>query len=372
MTDTNKAQQHLDRAMEDTNAWSLRNILGGGVCDFCARPHVVEPATFVAREVKESITIIDPKTNEVGHREHVFDPYWSACPACTVEVERDRDGERLAEWVVANCDESVRSSDPAQQFVDLAALYTQLYEGGLRRLKDADRKQFWKDEYSDKLWTASCNAFLELLPDAYGRAEFLEVRDEIILRVQEVAEPMMPRKAAADIVDLGFQQYQHYYAEAQHDRHLHERWRDVLQALGAFYLELFNDGEKIETDDGVDVAMETTPERVAEADRLLRALDAIPEPRSEKNQFEIPPAVAEMLGHLRGYRDAGMPDLVAFEEARRINARAARIAAHRKPDVVHEGTKCANCGKRPARVDHLCKRCAKEAGILPHGKIGEG
>lgn len=62
-----------------------------------------------------------------------------------------------------------------------------------------------------------------------------------------------------------------------------------------------------------------------------------------------------------------------YAEAAREYDRAARRAARdAEPDPEPAERKCASCGKKPARVDDLCKRCAHAAGTLPHGKIGEG
>lgn len=51
-------------------------------------------------------------------------------------------------------------------------------------------------------------------------------------------------------------------------------------------------------------------------------------------------------------------------------ARLAERAARRPADAVPADRRCVACGKKPARIDDLCKRCAHAAGTLPHGKIG--
>lgn len=37
--------------------------------------------------------------------------------------------------------------------------------------------------------------------------------------------------------------------------------------------------------------------------------------------------------------------------------------------VVQQGRKCVKCGKRDAKVDDYCKRCARDEGIIVHGKV---
>lgn len=64
-----------------------------------------------------------------------------------------------------------------------------------------------------------------------------------------------------------------------------------------------------------------------------------------------------------------------LEEARqeRQQSRASRIAERRAARIeqVPSSPRCASCHKKEARLDGLCKRCAKAAGIMPTGKIGE-
>ena len=31
--------------------------------------------------------------------------------------------------------------------------------------------------------------------------------------------------------------------------------------------------------------------------------------------------------------------------------------------------KCSSCGRKPARIDDLCKKCARAQGIVVHGKV---
>lgn len=78
------------------------------------------------------------------------------------------------------------------------------------------------------------------------------------------------------------------------------------------------------------------------------------------------------------FSDENRATLAALEAANRrasedvaSDARAERLAeraARRPADVVQEGTKCSSCKKRPARVNDLCKRCARETGLLAKGK----
>lgn len=56
------------------------------------------------------------------------------------------------------------------------------------------------------------------------------------------------------------------------------------------------------------------------------------------------------------------------EQARRDKI-AARQAA--RPELTPmAGRKCSMCHKKPARVDDLCKVCARQSGIIIHGKVG--
>ena len=53
--------------------------------------------------------------------------------------------------------------------------------------------------------------------------------------------------------------------------------------------------------------------------------------------------------------------------------RVVTIEKHRRARVAQEvtemqGSKCIKCGK-PARIDNYCKRCARDEGIIVHGKI---
>lgn len=57
----------------------------------------------------------------------------------------------------------------------------------------------------------------------------------------------------------------------------------------------------------------------------------------------------------------------------RAASRAARVARHHEEaPAASEAARCSACGKKVAKVDGLCKRCAHAAGLMPHGKIGEG
>lgn len=81
--------------------------------------------------------------------------------------------------------------------------------------------------------------------------------------------------------------------------------------------------------------------------------------------------MVRMLEELRSEHEAARPVVDDIKAARRELERQERIAAHRKPDVVMETRRCSSCGKKPAKVDDLCKRCAYASGVMPHGKIGE-
>lgn len=70
---------------------------------------------------------------------------------------------------------------------------------------------------------------------------------------------------------------------------------------------------------------------------------------------------SEMVRRIRVTQEAA-----AAEHERK---RQERIKSHRKPDVVMEGRRCAACGKKSARINDYCKKCARENGIVVHGKI---
>lgn len=57
----------------------------------------------------------------------------------------------------------------------------------------------------------------------------------------------------------------------------------------------------------------------------------------------------------------------------REQKRGERIAADRanQATVPVETPRCSTCRKRRSRINGLCKRCARAAGVLPFGKIGE-
>lgn len=59
------------------------------------------------------------------------------------------------------------------------------------------------------------------------------------------------------------------------------------------------------------------------------------------------------------------------EQAERRAQRIRERQEARSEPTVMEGTRCSVCEKKPARIDGMCKKCARAAGVIVHGKIGE-
>jgi hypothetical protein len=73
----------------------------------------------------------------------------------------------------------------------------------------------------------------------------------------------------------------------------------------------------------------------------------------------------ELTPEARAELDDWHTETAAERERRRV----ARIASRADAPVI-ETVLCARCGKKPARLGDLCKRCAHAAGVMPKGKIG--
>lgn len=132
-------REDMEKIAADANAWAAENHALGGVCDFCATPIAgLEVVTFVAGStVLSTMQAIDLDTGGVGAVTLVDDPYWAACPGCTVAVELDQDGGRLADYVMEHRNAERIGAVPEHMLVslrdDLAQLYGLLYKSGLHR-----------------------------------------------------------------------------------------------------------------------------------------------------------------------------------------------------------------------------------------------
>lgn len=101
----------------------------------------------------------------------------------------------------------------------------------------------------------------------------------------------------------------------------------------------------------------------AEVHRLLAELPDVPDDLRET--FEHGYAVK--VDELREAHKIATEFFAAQDRQDRLRERRRRRPA---PVVVER--RCANCQKKPARVDDLCKKCARAAGVGPRGKIGAG
>lgn len=103
---------------------------------------------------------------------------------------------------------------------------------------------------------------------------------------------------------------------------------------------------------------------VRRAMEILTHLEGV----AEKSGVPLPDSYAELGATLHKVYKEYSEVKAELDREERL---AARAAARAEPTVAPTRV-CSSCGKRPARVDELCKRCAHDAGILPHGKIGAG
>jgi hypothetical protein len=101
------------------------------------------------------------------------------------------------------------------------------------------------------------------------------------------------------------------------------------------------------------------------AQALVLALDA-------RDAFlEFPVAAAEALREL-ATAIAVLRELERRErereQTRRRDERLAERAQKRAAPVV-DSPRCIRCGKKPRQIDDYCKKCARDLGIIVHGKI---
>ena len=115
-------------------------------------------------------------------------------------------------------------------------------------------------------------------------------------------------------------------------------------------------------------------------DRLLNAMDAdqVPAPGTYRDALaELDHLLAERwdnlrdLAALRGKLEAFAGVGVVLREAKRQSGAQTEVAP--LVAVPEAPTLCSVCDRRPARIwddgDPYCKRCAREAGVVIHGKI---
>lgn len=88
----------------------------------------------------------------------------------------------------------------------------------------------------------------------------------------------------------------------------------------------------------------------------------------------VPETVKEGIAELRGLHNERIRLRSVRYQREQERLRTERIAARRaaRPEpATMEGTRCSVCQKKPARIDGMCKKCARASGVIVHGKIGE-
>lgn len=230
----------------------------------------------------------------------------------------------------------------------------------------AAEKKKWSEFTSGQAETLHEGA-VALFQEAFGtqatRGQYQQRRGELIekLAAWPGLDATVPRKAVASCLDWTFQAYEKYTAVREFHLRLAGRRGELLLAMGRIHMAALVEGGPLPLD------------VLYELDRLLVEYDAVGAKGTAPEMVFEPESelLTTMLDQVRDLRDRVLPLLRVQEQEQRQADRAERIAAHRRPDVVMEGRKCSRCHKKPARVDDLCKICAREAGILVHGKIGE-
>lgn len=115
------------------------------------------------------------------------------------------------------------------------------------------------------------------------------------------------------------------------------------------------DGEAGEPDTAILIRIEKA---IAAGSDLLRCI------------MIAPSVQADTSAKLRELRELA----AVFAGSVREQERQARLEARRRATrsaTPSSEVMCVACGKRPRRIDDYCKRCAREAGIVVHGKIGD-
>jgi hypothetical protein len=80
--------------------------------------------------------------------------------------------------------------------------------------------------------------------------------------------------------------------------------------------------------------------------------------------------LAQVARNTLGDFDGVERDARAEASGREREARVAAGRQERSKAAPVMGRVCVRCGKKPARLDDYCKRCARDVGIIVHGKIG--
>lgn len=287
MNDRENVKRALDAGTASADAWLNRNLLDGGVCDFCARPLDGNEITWMTNDnVKVSFgAIVDGEI--VTGEERNYGRGWAACPTCDKIVEK-RDPEALAahhaEYGIAHLTLAPRAGEDREQFFadvhrDLVQLYTVVFEAGLHRIGNV----------------------LAGRHEPHDRDEAMEQLSAICLR----ARAMNEQRNRIEMTDEEL---------VASRRHVLALYGDAIRLDERWHIGIF--------------------------DPSARAAFAVLEAANSRLLEEV-------------------------NEQRRAQ-RIADRAARRAPDVKQEGTRC-QCGKA-ASVNGMCKKHAREAGVLPKGK----
>lgn len=181
--------------------------------------------------------------------------------------------------------------------------------------------------------------------------------DEIAVEVMSGDLAPFPRRIVMTSIRGVIEDVRKIYNVANRKTALAHKAADILRGISELYVQST-------------VYRELSGEETARLNRLLIEWDRLHATDPDTWTPEDGDLVA-MLELMREVRDETLPQLREMERQEREQERRDRLEAARKPAVVMDGTRCSSCGRRPARVDDLCKRCAHAAGVMPHGKIGE-
>lgn len=103
------------------------------------------------------------------------------------------------------------------------------------------------------------------------------------------------------------------------------------------------------------------------------------ERRKQRNQFARLAKLAELIRPLCEEQALAINSRIELQarleskerQDQRDVVRTERMANRPPIDLPSaDQRRCARCQTRPARIDDLCKRCARDAGIIVRGKIG--
>ena len=124
-------------------------------------------------------------------------------------------------------------------------------------------------------------------------------------------------------------------------------------------------------EEGQEALLRTLGKNSAErAGRDLAPHVAVARIEKFKNEISLlQKRVGVVLGHLQDEIETSGKAFAETQRVAREEERRQRMASRPEPKEVEMGRKCSQCHKKPARVDDLCKVCARAAGIIVKGKI---